>query len=203
MDFRNYEKETSPNIPNPNLLWIFAGFLFVFSGYWYFGTSGYWDLSKKVDYKKEVTVKEVADIVAPAAPEPPSPPPPPPAPVEEEEPNYTVVEEMPMFPGCDVKMEKQARKSCAEKAMLEFVYKNIKYPALAKDSGIEGMVVINFIVDKSGELRDFNIRRDIGGGTGQEAIRVLKLMPNWIPGKRKGEAVNISYNLPIRYKLED
>lgn len=136
----------------------------------------------------------------------PKPAPIPPAPVAKEEgPGeiFAVVEEMPRFPGCeDQKMSKAEKKSCAEKAMLEYVYSHIKYPSLARSSGIEGIAAVSFVVEKDGSLQDFQIVRDPGGGLGKEASRVVKLMPKWIPGKQRGNAVRVKYTLPVKYKLQ-
>jgi len=102
---------------------------------------------------------------------------------------FVTVEQMPEFIG-------------GKTAMLRYIYTNIKYPQIARDEGIEGLVKISFVVDKSGKPTDFEIKEDIGGGCGEEALRVVKSMPDWIPGKQKGKAVNVQYNLPVQYKLE-
>ena len=102
---------------------------------------------------------------------------------------FQVVEEMPEFPG-------------GQQKMLEFIYKNIKYPAAAREEGLEGLVVIRFVVDKEGNTKDHEIVRGGGGGMGEEALRVVKTMPQWKPGKQKGKKVAVSYNLPVRFKLQ-
>jgi len=102
---------------------------------------------------------------------------------------YEEVEEMPKFVGGDDEM-------------LQFLYNNINYPTAAKDNNIEGMVVVEFVVEKDGSISNLELLRDIGGGCGEEAMRVVSQMPKWIPGKQKGQAVNVAYKLPIRYKLQ-
>ena len=90
--------------------------------------------------------------------------------------------------------------------MLEFIYGNIKYPAIARENGVEGMVVVTFVVEKDGTVTDARVVRDIGAQCGQEALRVVNLMNEksvkWVPGKQRGRAVRVQFNLPVRFKLE-
>ncbi|MEM1319625.1 MAG: energy transducer TonB [Bacteroidota bacterium] len=135
------------------------------------------------------------------------PPPPPPPPVEEPEIEeiFKVVEEMPRFPGCEDEMDKALRKQCAAKRMLEFIYRNIKYPEIARESGVQGTVVIRFVVDKDGTVKEPTILREIGAQCGKEALRVVELMNSmpqrWIPGKQRGKPVKVYFNLPVKFKL--
>ncbi len=85
--------------------------------------------------------------------------------------------------------------------MMVYIYENIGYPKAAIDKNIEGMVVISFVVEKDGSLSNISIFRDIGGGCGPEAARIVKSMPNWSPGILNGEKVRVSFNLPVRFKL--
>ena len=114
---------------------------------------------------------------------------------------FRVVEEMPRFPGCESEYDKKARKKCAEQKMLAFIYDNIQYPPIARENGVEGTVVISFVVETSGRLSDIKVVRDIGAECGTEALRVVKKMPKWVPGKQKGKKVRVLYNLPVKYKL--
>ncbi|MFK8005292.1 MAG: energy transducer TonB [Saprospiraceae bacterium] len=133
--------------------------------------------------------------------EPPPPPPVPRRPAPEEE-IFKVVEDMPRFPGCEQKViGKSELKECSQKEMIQFVRENIKYPATAKENGIEGTVVLQFVVDRSGEIKNVQILRDIGAGCGKEALRVVNTMPKWIPGKQRGRPVNVQYTLPVGFKL--
>ena len=88
--------------------------------------------------------------------------------------------------------------------MLEFIYKNIKYPPIARENGVEGTTVIRFVVDKDGSVQDPQIVRDIGAQCGQEALRVVELMNSkglkWIPGKQRGKAVKVYFNLPVKFQ---
>ena len=113
---------------------------------------------------------------------------------------------MPRFPGCENLRTKEEKDACAQKKMLEFIYGNIKYPAIARENGIEGMVVVTFVVEKDGTVTDARVVRDIGGQCGQEALRVVSLMNDkgikWEPGKQRGRPVRVQFNLPVRFKLE-
>ncbi len=102
---------------------------------------------------------------------------------------FTVVEQMPTFPGGDAEM-------------IKYLSNNIKYPSIARDNGIEGTVVLEFIVDENGKISEIKVKRDIGGGCGAEAIRVVNQMPQWKPGKQNGRPVKVRFNLPVRFKLE-
>lgn len=133
------------------------------------------------------------------------PPPPPPAEPEHEE-IFKVVEEMPRFPGCENLATNDERKVCADKKMLQFIYDNIQYPAIARENGIEGTVVVRFVVDADGTINNAEVVRDIGGKCGEEALRVVKLMNSmpqkWTPGKQRGKPVRVWFNLPVKFILE-
>lgn len=134
----------------------------------------------------------------------------PPEPLPEKEPEveetiFISVEEMPRFPGCEDVADKSERKICAQKRMLEYIYKEIEYPAIARETGIEGTVVIRFYVDEQGNVKSPEILKEIGGGCAKEALRVVKKMSDlpdrWTPGKQRGRAVKVYFNLPVKYKL--
>lgn len=105
-----------------------------------------------------------------------------------EEQIFTIVEEMPSFPGGDA-------------ALMKYLGSSIKYPAIAKDAGIQGTVYVTFVVNEKGEVKDTKVLRSIGGGCDEEAIRVVESMPKWKPGKQRGKPVKVQYNLPIRFTL--
>ncbi len=86
-------------------------------------------------------------------------------------------------------------------AMYQFLSKNLKYPAEAMESNTQGTVYISFIVEVDGSINNAVIKRDIGKGCGDEALRVVKLMPKWSPGKQKGKPVRTSFVLPVSFKL--
>ena len=124
--------------------------------------------------------------------------------VPERNPTYTIVQEMPRFPGCeDQGLDKASLKKCAETEMLKFIYQNVTYPEDARLNEVEGMVVVSFVVNKDGSIVDPVVVRDIGHGCGEEVLRIVDTMPNWIPGKQDGQAVNVKFNLPVRFKMED
>lgn len=112
--------------------------------------------------------------------------------VIEEEPKeevpFNVVEQMPEFPD-------------GQEAMLKYVYSQMKYPAIARENGIQGQVVIRFVVSKTGELQNIHVARGIGGGCDEEALRVVRSMPKWKPGKQGGRAVPVTFTLPIKFSL--
>ncbi|MCD4772627.1 MAG: TonB family protein [Bacteroidales bacterium] len=102
---------------------------------------------------------------------------------------FTVVESMPKFPG-------------GEGAMNKYLGKNIEYPQMARESGIHGRVYVTFVVETDGRVTDIKILRGIGGGCDEEAVRVVKNMPKWNPGKQRGKPVRVQFNLPIKFTLQ-
>ena len=90
-----------------------------------------------------------------------------------------------------------------ETARINFINKHIKYPKEARKNNIEGPVYVSFIIEKDGSITNINLIRDIGGGCGEEAMRVVKLMPKWNPGKQNGEFVRVQFMLPFKFKLSD
>ena len=102
---------------------------------------------------------------------------------------FKIVEEMPSFPGGEAKL-------------MEFVGKNIKYPQIARETGIQGRVFVNFVVEPDGSVSNVSVLRGIGGGCDEEAMRVVKSMPKWKPGKQRGKAVRVQYMLPVNFRLQ-
>ena len=86
--------------------------------------------------------------------------------------------------------------------MMKFIHNNLRYPSLAAENGIQGTVIVNFVVDRDGKITRIKVVRGIGGGCDEEAIRVLSKMPAWSPGKQGGKAVLVSYTVPIKYVLQ-
>jgi protein TonB len=154
--------------------------------------------------EEEEIIEEAPEPVVEDAPPPPPPPPPPPEPEVAE--IFKVVEDMPRFPGCENEGSKEAKMACAQKKMLEYVYKNIKYPAIARENGIQGRAVVQFVVEKDGKITDAKVLRDPGAGPGAEALRVVNAMNNlperWTPGKQRGKPVRVQFTLPVSFKLE-
>ena len=102
---------------------------------------------------------------------------------------FTIVDEMPVFPGGDEKL-------------YEFLYKNIKYPPAAREYGVHGKVAISFIVDRTGKISNVKIAKGIGSGCDEEALRVISMMPGWVPGKQNGRPVSVMYYLPVDFTLK-
>ena len=107
--------------------------------------------------------------------------------VEEE--IFIVVEDMPTFPGGD-------------EARMRFLSENIRYPQMARESGIQGTVFVTFVVERDGSVTDVRVLRGIGGGCDEEALRVIRAMPRWNPGKQRGRPVRVQFNMPIRFTLQ-
>ena len=97
--------------------------------------------------------------------------------------------EYPEFPG-------------GEEAMYEFLANNIRYPQAARDSNIQGKVFVQFVVEKDGTITNPKVLRDICSGCGEEALRVVRMMPKWKPGILRGEAVRVQYTLPVIFQVE-
>ena len=102
---------------------------------------------------------------------------------------FLVVENMPEFPG-------------GESALMKFIAENINYPKAAQRIGVEGRVTLAFIIDEQGAITDIEVLRGIGAGCDEEAIRVLKLLPNYNPGKQRGVPVKVKMRLPINFNLQ-
>ena len=105
---------------------------------------------------------------------------------EQDDAVYSIVSEQPSFPG-------------GMQEMMKFISENRKYPAEAKAKEIHGKVIVAFVVERDGSLSDVKIRRGIGYGCDEEAIRLIKSMPKWTPGKQNGKAVRVSFMLPVTF----
>ncbi|MCB0705464.1 MAG: energy transducer TonB [Saprospiraceae bacterium] len=154
------------------------------------------------DLFQDQTIEEESKVEAPIQDAPPPPPPPPPPPEPKAEEIFVAVEDMPRFPGCEDKGSKAEKEQCAQSEMLQFIYKNIKYPPIARENGVEGTCVVRFVVEPDGEITNVELVRDIGAQCGQEALRVVEMMPKWIPGKQQGRKVRVQFNLPVKFKLQ-
>lgn len=102
---------------------------------------------------------------------------------------FTFVEQQPSFPGGESEMNK-------------FIKKNLKYPPAALRNGLEGLVVVQFVVNKEGQISDVQVVKKLGGGTDEEAMRVVKMMPAFAPAKQNGRPVSFRYTLPVRFGLQ-
>lgn len=119
---------------------------------------------------------------------------------------YTIVEEMPRFPGCeDIEGDSREKKSCADQQFLKYIYTNWKVPKIAIENQVCEMIVVSFIIDQQGKVRNIQVLREPGYGMGDSIVQLLECMNNlpqaWRPGYHKGEPVAVEYRLPIRYHL--
>jgi protein TonB len=113
-----------------------------------------------------------------------------PEPVKEEETKvFDVVEQMPSFPG-------------GPSALMQYLNSNIKYPVVAEENGVQGRVVCTFVVEKDGSITDVRVVKSVDPSLDKEAVRVVKSMPKWIPGKQNGSAVRVKYTVPVTFRLQ-
>ena len=117
--------------------------------------------------------------------------------------DFQPVEVQPYFIGAACQdMEDDEKKKCNERAMLTFIYSNIKYPAKCRELGIDGMALVEFVVEKDGSINEVRSRRGICKEIKDECLRVVNMMPNWTPGYQQGKPVRVQFTLPVRFKLE-
>ena len=102
---------------------------------------------------------------------------------------YMVCDQMPMYPG-------------GMQELMKFLQKNIQYPQDAEEKGIQGRVIVQFVVEKDGSIKDIKVVRGIDPSLDKEALRVINAMPKWEPGKHKGEAVSVKYTVPVNFKVQ-
>ena len=102
---------------------------------------------------------------------------------------FDVVEQMPSFPG-------------GPSALMKYLSENVRYPVVAQENGVQGRVVVSFVVEKDGHITDVKVVRSVDPSLDKEAARVVKSMPSWIPGKQNGSAVRVKYNVPVSFKLQ-
>ena len=100
---------------------------------------------------------------------------------------FDVVEEMPQFPG-------------GPSALFEYLSKNIKYPVVAEENGVQGRVIVTFVVERDGSITDVKVVKSVDPSLDKEAQRVVKSMPHWIPGKQNGSAVRVKYTVPVTFE---
>lgn len=113
-----------------------------------------------------------------------------PAPEKKEEEIFRAVEQQPQFPG-------------GQAELMKYLSSNLKYPPAAAEQGIQGRVVVQFVVSKTGSISGVKVLQSLHPSCDKEAIRLISSMPKWIPGKQNGNPVNVYYTIPIRFKLQD
>jgi len=111
---------------------------------------------------------------------------------------FTVVEDMPVFPGCEGKGDQ-----CTQNEIFKFIQSNAKFPAMAKDAGISGTVYVNFVIDDKGIVSDIKVIRGVSGGASLDkaAMEAVSKLPKFKPGKQRGKAVKVQYNMPVKFQL--
>jgi TonB family protein len=140
-------------------------------------TAGSFNTTSAQDTQQKKAVSEEQNVVTPST--------------AQDDPVFEVVNEMPSFPG-------------GFDALIKYLVSNIKYPEEAKKNGITGTVFVQYIVEKDGTVSNVKVLRGIGGGCDEEALRVVKAMPKWIPGKDdNNKTVRVQFNLPIKFSLEE
>ena len=102
---------------------------------------------------------------------------------------FDVVAQMPQFPG-------------GQQALFEYLSKNIKYPVIAEENGVQGRVIVTFVVERDGSITDVKVVKSVDPSLDKEAQRVVKAMPHWIPGKQNGSAVRVKYTVPVTFRLQ-
>ena len=154
----------------------------------------------------EVVFAEEPVITKPTV-APPPPPAPPPMPPTGEETTFLFVERMPVF-GEDCKeLSGEERKQCSDRALLTYVQRHVRYPAMARENGVEGTVVVRFVVEKDGSISQVEAVREVPAGCTEEALRAVQRINadglRFTPGIQAGRPVRVAFNLPIKFALND
>lgn len=108
---------------------------------------------------------------------------------EEENKIFDIVEQPPSFPG-------------GNSALMEYLGKNVKYPVVAQENGVQGRVTVVFVVERDGSVTDVKVAKSVDPSLDREAARVVASMPRWIPGKQNGSAVRVKFNVPVSFRLQ-
>ena len=128
-----------------------------------------------------ITTEDIAESTPEEEPERPAP--------AEDNDTYEVVEEMPKYPG-------------GTEAMMAFIGQHLQYPSVSIENGVQGRVVVQFVIEKDGTPTDFKVIRSVDPYLDKEAIRVLSLMPKWTPGRQRGVPVKVRYTVPVTFRLQ-
>lgn len=122
--------------------------------------------------------------------------------IKEEE-IFTIVEQMPTLPGCENEPNEQARNACTQQKIFAHFAKVQRYPQMAREAGIQGTVFISFVVDRNGEISKIEVLKGVAGGKEleEEAIRMVKSLPKFKPGRQRGQPVSVRYTVPIKFVL--
>lgn len=116
--------------------------------------------------------------------------------------NFAVVENKPVYPGCEKLATEDERFNCFQSSMMSFIGKNFKFPEMAKTMGIQGRVFVNFVIEKDGSISNVQVARGVDPLLDDEAVRVVKSLPKFTPAKQRGKPVRMQYTVPINAKLQ-
>ncbi len=141
--------------------------------------------NENVEGSKDRGLEAVRNDIAVGTPPPPEPPKPAPATNKV----FEVVEQMPSFPGGDA-------------ALMQYLSSHVKYPVVAQENGVQGRVIVSFVVERDGSITDVRTARSVDPSLDKEAMRVVKSMPRWNPGKQNGQAVRVKFNVPVMFRLQ-
>jgi len=113
---------------------------------------------------------------------------------------FAVIEDVPIFPGCE-KVSKDKRRDCFQEKMNNHIRKNFRYPEIAQEMGIQGRVYVNFIIDKDGSITNIRMRGP-DQNLEKEAQRIISVLPSMTPGKQRGRPVRVPFSIPITFRLQ-
>ena len=116
--------------------------------------------------------------------------------------NFAVVENKPVFPGCEKRATEDEKFKCFNEEIMKHIGKNFEFPELARQMGIQGKVYVNFVIEKNGKVSSVTIARGVDKLIDDEAIRVIKKLPTFTPAKQRGKPVRMQYTVPINARLQ-
>ncbi|MEM9837427.1 MAG: TonB family protein [Bacteroidota bacterium] len=114
----------------------------------------------------------------------------------------TVTERLPRYKGCEEVPEANgARKKCADRKLLEYIYGSVRYPGKARDNGVQGTAIVHFVIEKDGSIQEVEVLRGLSKEIAKECQGLVERMPAWLPGMQNGAPVRVQFTLPITFKL--
>lgn len=116
--------------------------------------------------------------------------------------NFAVVENKPVYPGCENEPDENAKFMCFQQNIMKFISKNFNYPEMARQMGISGKVYVNFVIEKNGKVSNVVVARGVDDSLDKEAVRLVKMLPKFTPAKQRGKPVRMSYTVPINFRLQ-
>lgn len=116
--------------------------------------------------------------------------------------NFAVVENKPVFPGCENEVSEAAKYQCFQKGIMTYISKNFEYPEMARQMGISGKVYVSFVIEKNGKVSNVKVERGVDPSLDKEASRLVNLLPKFTPAKQRGKPCRMSYTVPINFRLQ-